>query len=810
VEPLSILYIEDEPLDSELIRAILQREGLPAEIERVADMAAFQAALATGKSALILSDYTLPGMDALEALRWARQHRPEVPFIFVSGTLGEEAAIETLKLGATDYVLKQRLERLGPAVQRALQETAERTRHRQAEAELRAHEESEIIKRKEAEGALRDADLRLRLALEATSLGIFDYYPQTGQIIWSERVKRHFGLSPEAEVTYDLFLRGVHPEDRERAHHLVQQALQPEQGGRLRAEYRTLGLEDGQERWLEVFGQTYFDAQGRPLRLVGATRDITQRKQDDATLRQSEERHRLAAEELQAIMDATPAGILVAHDPECHVITGNGPAHEVLGVPLGVNITATPPGQKHSPYFRILLHGREAQGAELPMQLAGATGTVVRDQELEVVRRDGTRRTMLVTATPLHAADGRIRGAVGTLVDITRRKQAEEALRQSEEKFRAVFEQAAIGIGRVRFADARWIDVNEAFCRILGYSAEELRATSWPQITHPEDVELDLIPFRRMARGEIDSYHVEKRFIHKAGHPVWARLTLSLVRDAQGQPDYEIAIIENIIQRKQAEAALKQAQEELAQANADLERRVRERTAQLQATLAELEQMSYSMVHDLRAPLRAIQSFGGIVAEDPDSRLTQESREMIGKMRSAADRMDHLVRDVLNYSQVVRKELPLQPVDVGELARGIVETYPNLHRGDAQVQIASAFLLVLGNPAALTQCLSQLLGNAVKFTPRGQPPKIQVWSESGAQGWVRIVVADQGIGIEPHLQERVFGMFQQLRNTAEGTGMGLAIVKKAVERMGGRVGVDSEPGVGSRFWFELKAAEQLA
>jgi PAS domain S-box-containing protein len=129
-----------------------------------------------------------------------------------------------------------------------------------------------------------------------------------------------------------------------------------------------------------------------------------------------------------------------------------------------------------------------------------------------------------------------------------------ERLRASEVHGRAVFAHAAVGMGRVSFADARWLDVNDAFCRMLGYGREALMATPWPAITHPDDLDLDLVPFRRMAEGELEAYAVEKRFIHGAGHHVWARLTLSLVRDAGGRPDYEIAVIEDITERRKAEA----------------------------------------------------------------------------------------------------------------------------------------------------------------------------------------------------------------------------------------------------------------
>lgn len=129
-------------------------------------------------------------------------------------------------------------------------------------------------------------------------------------------------------------------------------------------------------------------------------------------------------------------------------------------------------------------------------------------------------------------------------------------LRSSETELRAMFEQSALGMARVGFADARWIDVNDALCKMLGRSREEMLSTSWLEMTHPDDIDLDLSPFRRMGNGELDSYTIEKRFLHASGHPVWARLTLSVIRDSSGKPDYELAIVEDISARRQAEAAL--------------------------------------------------------------------------------------------------------------------------------------------------------------------------------------------------------------------------------------------------------------
>lgn len=246
---------------------------------------------------------------------------------------------------------------------------------------------------------------------------------------------------------------------------------------------------------------------------------------------------------------------------------------------------------------------------------------------------------------------------------------------------------------------------------------------------------------------------------------------------------------------RKAEAALKDHVDHL-------EETVTARTAQLRETVSELEHMSYSLVHDMRAPLRAIQSFSTMLEESSGAVLNPDACDYLGRIRRAANRMDALIRDVLNYGEVVRQELPLRPLEVGPIVRGILESYPGL--AEADITVAEDIPPVLANEAALTQCFSNLLLNAVKFAKPGVRPKVSVTGQTVSNG-VRVCVADNGIGIPKPMQEKVFDLFERLDNSKEGTGIGLAVVRKAAERMGGSVGLESELGVGTRFCLELKS-----
>ena len=304
----------------------------------------------------------------------------------------------------------------------------------------------------------------------------------------------------------------------------------------------------------------------------------------------------------------------------------------------------------------------------------------------------------------------------------------------------------------------------------------------------------------------------------------------------KGQADARqiVRVIRYAIERKRVEDALKhtedalrESEQQLREWNADLERRVAERTASLEETISNLEDFSHSITHDLRAPLRAIRSFAEILRSECGECGRPEAQEHIDRIVTAASRMDKLIQDVLQYSRVARSQMRLVPVDAEKLLRGIIETYPSFQPPQVEIQIKGPLPRVLGNEAALTQCFSNLLGNAIKFVAPGTRPEVRIWAEqvnaeAGRENAengttpcapgsaplliVRLWFADNGVGIPKEAQERIFRMFQRLDRSYDGTGVGLTVVRKAIEKMGGRVGLESEPGSGSRFWLELKAA----
>jgi PAS domain S-box-containing protein len=267
----------------------------------------------------------------------------------------------------------------------------------------------------------------------------------------------------------------------------------------------------------------------------------------------------------------------------------------------------------------------------------------------------------------------------------------------------------------------------------------------------------------------------------------------------------EAALRTSVAELRAAQEALHQANAQLGDRAAHLEGIVRMRTQKLSESIAELEAFSYSISHDLRSPLRAMIGFSDILLEEYAGKLDGEGADYLKRIGRAGRRMDRLIQDVLNFSRISSSEIVLQPVRTDLLLRDVIRSYPNFQADHVTITIAPALRTVRANEGLLTQCVSNLLENAVKFVPAGQKACIEVWAESG-NGRTRLYFKDNGIGIAEHSIGRIFEIFQRVGRDTEGTGIGLAIVRRATEKMGGSVGVQSELGKGSVFWLDLESA----
>jgi PAS domain S-box-containing protein len=341
--------------------------------------------------------------------------------------------------------------------------------------------------------------------------------------------------------------------------------------------------------------------------------------------------------------------------------------------------------------------------------------------------------------------------------------------------------------------------------RLFGYNVEEAVGKSITMVIPQDHIDEEAGILKRIRQGErIEHYETVRR--RKDGSLVDISLSVSPVRDVNGKIIGASKIARDITERKRTENALKEAREQLAQVNNELEKRIQERTAELAETNSQLEAFVYSIAHDLRAPLRSMQAFSTMLVDEYAPTLDEKARHYAQRIASAAERMDTLVLDLLAYGRVARSEMVLGTVNVqvGWMA-ALNQNEQAIREKNAVVQATSPWPNVRAHEATLGQVLANLLSNGLKFVAPGVTPRIRLWAEDRVET-VRLWIEDNGIGIAPEHQDRVFRVFERLNPKYPGTGIGLSIVRKGIERMGGRVGLESTLGQGSRFWIELLKA----
>lgn len=570
-------------------------------------------------------------------------------------------------------------------------------------------------------------------------------------------------------------------------------------------------------------------------------RDITDRKHGQEALQRSESR-------LRMFYESDMVGTLF-WDLNGRIIDANAKFQRMVGytreelVKGGIGWFALTP-----PEYRCLdelaIAQLKANGVDIPY-------------EKEFLHKDGRRVPIIVGAAMLDQSEG-----VAFVLDITERKKAERRLASDleamtrlqqvasfsvrEADLHSVLEQivdAAIAISHADFGNIQLLDPTSGLQIAAQRGFPQWYLDFWNEVTAGKGTcGMALAAGQRVIVPDVEQSPIftgrpDLEMQRRAGvravqsTPVVGRAGKVLgmfsthFKKAYTPDEHTLTLLDllarqaaDIIERTQTAQALRTAKEDLARVNQDLEEKIRERTSKLEESISELEGFSYSLVHDMRAPLRAMLGYASILERDAGRRLHPEEIDLLHRIDLAASRMDQLITDSLNYSQLLRAEMPVKPVDVGSLVRGLVETYPNLRPPQADISVDLGRLLVRGNEAALTQIFSNLLGNAVKFVARGVKPRVHVWGgtercppgvSKRERNCAFIWIEDNGIGIPEHAHEKIFGMFQRLHRPDEypGTGIGLALVKKSLERTGGRIKLESEPGKGSRFCVQLPLAD---
>jgi len=481
---------------------------------------------------------------------------------------------------------------------------------------------------------------------------------------------------------------------------------------------------------------------------------------------------------LQLIVENLPAAAVTLYDRDLRVCFSEGQLFGDEGPALGGTLAEF----VDQPTLELLRPGLEAA-------LAGEAAAPV------MFERHGV--TLSVHFAAYGLVDGRIDGALVHWQDVSELRAAERARRQAESLFRRAFDEAPIGMTMMS-PDGRFLRVNHAICETVGYSAEELLGLRFGDITHTDDVADEIECTRRMLDDEIRRFQKEKRYIHKNGHEVWCRLSVSLIRDELGEPLYFVSEIEDISERKQAENERR-----------EMERRLRESREQALSASRMKSEFVANMSHEIRTPLNGVFSMSELLLATD---LTDEQRQYAQVAATSAQALMQVIDDILDFSKIEAGKLEILHEDFAvEAVLAEVCDIVGTKAREKQLELAYAIdpdvpAVLRGDGGRLRQVLMNLVGNAVKFTSSGEVV-VRVGMCDGTH--LHIAVRDTGIGIEPATLRTLFQPFSQADATTTrrygGTGLGLSIAKQLVELMDGELGAVSEPGEGSTFWIELPA-----
>jgi PAS domain S-box-containing protein len=635
---------------------------------------------------------------------------------------------------------------------------------------------TDISERKRSEEALRASEQHFREIVNTTHEA-FISMDEAGRITaWNPEAETTFGWSEDEALGRNL-AETIIPDRYRQAHRRgLEQFFE---SGRSAVLNRRIEIEalhrDGHEFPIEMTITAIRTGSGYVFNSF--LHDISERKQAEQALRRLAEIIEASGD---AIFSTGTGGEITSWNAGAERLYGYTP-EEAIGGSLRMLVAPDNPRD-----FDVL--ERALGGGRLD------------DHETDQLRKDGSIVPVSLSLSPIRGASGAITGASVIARDRTERKRAEDALREVQEAFRSAFEDAPIGMALFSVdpsEDGRLLQVNTSLCSITGYSADELLRTNLHALSHERDQEQELPLSEDLLAGRIPNYQIEKRFVRRDGSPVWVLHNVSTVHDASGRLLYGIAQAQDITERKRAEDGLTRVAAEL-----------EKRAVELERSNADLQQFAYVASHDLSEPLRMVTSYVQLLERRYGDKLDADAHEFIEFAVDGVNRMQRLIDDLLAYSRVGTSEFRREPIDVKALVEDTLRGMRATVEESAAIITIEDLPTVVGDPGQFRQLFQNLIGNGIKFVEDG-PPRIGVSAERDGNVW-RFAVSDNGIGIDAQHADRIFAVFKRLhgRDAYPGSGIGLSICKRIVERHHGRIWVERNDGGGSRFCFTLPVSEQ--
>jgi PAS domain S-box-containing protein len=631
----------------------------------------------------------------------------------------------------------------------------------------------DITDRRSAEESLRSSEAKLNLALHSAAMGVWTW--DIGENIrhFDGRVCELLGIDQSSFAgTQEEFFQMVLPEDHQGIRAAWSRTFDENQP--YEVEYR-VRWKDGSIHAICARGRLTRDETGRPLRVLGILWDITGRKQNEEAIKSTSQRLQLAT---------TSASMGVWDwDLQVGTMTWDDRMFELYGASRG-EIQGTVQDWKDG------LHPGDLDRAIAECE-AAIRGEAPFDTEFRVKHSDGTVLWIKANAVVMRDQLGNPLRMIGINQDVTERKLAEHALAASEAEARTMLQTAMDGVWLID-AKGRLMEVNDAACRMLGFSRDEMRNMGVADIDafeSPEDLGRHIA---RVAREGSDLFES----IHRRKDGTCFPVEISITHIAE--QSRTVAYVRDISERKAHETQRRRMNEEL-------EERVKERTLQLEAANKEMESFSYSVSHDLRAPLRSIDGFSQVLLEDYQDQVDESGKHYLSRIRLGAQRMGHLIDDLLKLSKTSRSELTLSECDLSGLSSRVAGNLADLNP-ERKVEVSiKPGMVVQADQHLMQVVLENLLGNAWKFTAKRKDPSIEVGETASPRGDRTFFIRDNGAGFDMAFADKLFNPFQRLHAVTEfdGTGIGLAIVQRIIHRHGGRIWAEASPGEGATFFFAL-------